>query len=389
MLRVDNRQPSSQLSLDYLSVTSPGGPTTTPTTNRQIYELDKKRRVSKLASANPKPPITPPNSPIERRGAPSKFSYPKVRSKDSKIANCGMKRYQPATWILEELEFLVSNFPLTRLQLDSPVIQHIRREIIYSTRSPCADPPLALQSIPHSRYSTRGRDLSFRTLSSRSLRHSSAEGFSNAELCGLCSSPSGSPRPIPSSMSTTLYALRTVFPHAASHTLDCVQATCFALIYISSVCFSHMVPSAASHVPNPTSMLVGTCCNVPNKAREMLGLKVRPEPSSSGTSWLRPQTPEYLDDDQSVGRLESLTRSLTELFRDLLAEIGGRRVGTGDDSLARAVQELIRLSESEGVGVGEQAEAGDGDGGEMGLSAGKEEKGYGDGCLHEWSPDVR
>ena len=263
-----------------------------------------------------------------------------------------MKQSQPATWILEELEFLVSNFPLTRLRLDSPVIQHIRREITYSTRSQCADPSVALQSIPHSRYSTRRRDLSFRRFSSRSLMHSSVEGFSNAELCGLCQSPSGPPRSILSSMSTTLYALRTVFPHAASHTLDCVQATYFALIYVSSVCISHMVPSAASHVPNTQPTLFDTYCTVSNKARETPGLKVQPEPSCSGTSWLRPQSPECLDDDRSVGRLESLTSSLTELFRDLLAEIGGRRLGTGDDTLARAVRELIRLSEGEGVGEG-------------------------------------
>ena len=84
----------------------------------------------------------------------------------------------------------------------------------------------------------------------------------------------------------------------------------------------------------------------------------------SGTSWLRPQTPEYLGLHISADKLESLTVSLNELFRKLLTEIDGRRLGTGDDALARAVHELIRLGENEGqkdeVGPGAGAGAGAG-----------------------------
>lgn len=334
------------------------------------------RRTSEAARANPRPPFTPPNSPVET-AASSEFYYPKAVPRDSRLASYRMKRYQPMAWILDELEFLVGNFPSTRLQLDSPVIQHIRREITNAARSSSADPQLSLHPIPRSRYSTRSRDTAFGSFSSHSLRHSSAEGFSSAEVCGMCPPLFGSPysiSPPPStpSMSTTLYALRTVFPHASSHTLKCVQATSFALAYVSSVCTSHVVPSFAPPV------LANTYCAVPPKAQEMLGLKVHPDPLRSGTSWLRSQTPECFDDERSAQRLESLTVSLNKLFRELLTEVGGRQLGTGDGPLARAVQEMIRLGE--GDGDGEEVREGD----RMCSCGGGQERGYGWECPHEW-----
>lgn len=94
--------------------------------------------------------------------------------------------------------------------------------------------------------------------------------------------------------------------------------------------------------------------------KEKLAQTVHSDPPRSGTSWLRPQTPECLHVEVSAERLESLTVSLNELFKKLLTEVDGSRLGARDDTLGRAVQELIRLGEIDGhrdeVGAGIGAE---------------------------------
>ena len=156
-------------------------------------------------------------------------------------------------------------------------------------------------------------------------------------------------------ISTTLYALRKVFPYARTHTLESVQATSFALAYVSSICIFHDVPLSAPSIP------ISSYCTVTPTKKEKLAQNVHSNPPRSGTSWLRPQTPECLHVEVSAERLESLTVSLNELFKKLLTEIGGSRLGAGDDTLARAVQELVKLGEIDGhrdeVGAGLGAEA--------------------------------
>ena len=104
-------------------------------------------------------------------------------------------------------------------------------------------------------------------------------------------------------------------------------------------------------------MLADACQAVPPKAQEMLGLKVHAESPRSETSWLRPKIPERFDDDQSAERLKVLTVNLNQQFRKLLTEIHGRRLQTGDETLVRAVQEIIRLGESGGGGGGVREKA--------------------------------
>lgn len=347
---IDSPRPSSQPKQDYHITTPPEALTATPKTSWRIDEPDETeeiKRITEVAKANPRPPITPPNSPVENRATSEKVAYLDLIPRDSIRAIYRVKRYQPVAWILDELEFMVGNFPSTMLQLDSPVIQHVRRELMTATRSSSAVPKPTLHSGPHSRYSTRHQDGACRSFSSHSLSHSCTEGFHGAEVCCLCPPSLGSPSSIPSftgtsPTSSTLYALRKVFPHAPSHTLDCIQATSFALAYVSSVCISHDVPLSVPPV------LVHSCCAGTSTTQEKLGPRVHSEPPHSGTTWLRPQTPECLDVEISAERLESLAVSLNELFRELLGEINGRRLGTGNDALARAVQELIRLGEKEG-----------------------------------------
>jgi hypothetical protein len=379
---VDGLCSSTHSKWDHQSVTPLEGPMIAPTTSRrhnQVHELKKMRRVSEVTKASFTAPITPPNSPIEWRGTTSRFSYPIFLHKDAGIVNHSKKRCQPVGWILDELEFLVANFPLTRLQLDSPVIQHIRRELIQST---LADPRGTLSSTPHSRYSTCSRESMFRPLSSHPVGKSGVEGSTAAQVCRLCIPRLCSSHFIHPPMIPILCALQTVFPHAASHTLDCVQATSYALSYVSSVSVAYMLPSSTAHASCSQPFLSGTCSTVPSKAQEMLGLKMCPEASRPGTSWLRPKTPECRDNDRSGERLESLSVSLNELFSDLLAEIGGKRLGTGDDALVRAVQEIVRLGEAEGlverfgVGIGEGCQIGS-------YGRSRVERSRGCGCPHE------
>lgn len=370
--------------MDFHPITPPEGPATTPKTSRRVYEAhetEEIKRIAKVAKANHRPPITPPNSPVESRVTSSKVTYLDSVPRDSRRASYSRKRFQPVAWILDDLEFVVGNFPLTRPQLDSPVIQHIRREFMNATRSSSAVPQSTVHSLPHSRYSTRHLDSAFGSFSAHSLSHSTGGGVPHTEIFGLCPPSFGSPNSIPSfmstpPMSTTLYALQNVFPHAPHHTLDCVQATFFALAYVSSICISHNVSLSA------TPVLSHSYCAATPTAQEKLGQRVYLDPPRSGTSWLRPQTPECLEAEISAQRLESLTVSLKKLFGELLTEIDdGRQLGAGDNALARAVQEMIRLCESEGdrEEVGVRAE-----GSRRGSCGGSLGRRYGWGYPHEW-----
>ena len=345
--------------------------------------------MAEIARAYPRPPITPPNSPVGRVAASSKVDYLEFVPNDLRRFTYSVQRYQPVAWILDELEFLVGNYPSTRLQLDSPVIQHIRRQIVTAVRSSAGGPQPTLHHLPHSRYSTRHRDSAFPSFWSHSLSHSCAEGFQGTEFCGLSPPSLSSPYCTPSftstpPLSTTLYALRKVFPHAPSHTLDCIQATSFALAYVSSVCSSYDISLSAPSVP------VNIYCDVRPTTQENLSQNVYSDASRSGTSWPWPQTPEYLNFGISADRLESLTVSLNDLFRKLLTEIDGRRLGTGDDALARAVHELIRLGENQGhmdeLGAGAGAGAEGRDGGRRGSCGGHLGRSYDLDMIspHDW-----
>lgn len=164
-------------------------------------------------------------------------------------------------------------------------------------------------------------------------------------------------------MNATLHTLRKVFPFARTHTLECLQATSFALAYVSSIYISHDVPLSAPSLP------ISNYCTVTPTKKEKVAQNVHSDPPRLGTSWLRPQTPECLDVEISAERLASLTVSLNELFRKLLSEIDGSRQGDRDDALARAVRELIRLGELEGKRDDVGAGAG------VGIGIGAERKG--------------
>lgn len=318
---MNSPQTSSPSERDDHPITPPAGRATTPNTSRRIsvpYETER--------TTSPGPPTTPPNSPVEGGAASPKVSSPSFEARDSRRASYSVKRSSQIGWILEELEFFVGYFPLTRPQLDSPAIQHIRREIFdrsHRTRSVSAGPQLTSHTLPHSRYSAFHRDPTFGSSFSDPLSDSSAEGFRGADGHGSYRPSFDSPYHInslvdPPPMSATLYALRNVFPDAPRNTLDSIQATSYALTYVSRLYIFHSYSAATTPVQEKPSLTADfhPCFDVVISAR----------------------------------RLECLKVGLYNVLSMLLIETDGPHPGKGarDHALARAVQEMIMLLGSEG-----------------------------------------
>ncbi|KAL8812159.1 MAG: hypothetical protein Q9223_000917 [Gallowayella weberi] len=238
------------------------------------------------------------------------------------------------SWILQELEVLLADFPTRALRLNSSVITRIRAA---TSDSSASDPSLrhGSSTAPHSRYSPY-RPLSSNPISPQSLAHSAF--------------PSRPPQADP-----TALALRSIFPQAPAHHLDSLQATYLALHYIASIPTSESAgPQLPDTAVSPTtsapqhSRSPSVVFNVPAKAIAMLGLEspVRsptPLPSSPATSWFRAPSPE-LDADMKT-RLENVELLLETSVRRILVEIEGRALGDGDDALVRAVGEVVKMGE--------------------------------------------
>ncbi|KAL8794771.1 MAG: hypothetical protein Q9195_002725 [Heterodermia aff. obscurata] len=251
-----------------------------------------------------------------------------------------------ALWVMGELEAAINNHPTARLYLDSPIVEHIRS--LCSVRSSqeiipertCKDKLTA----PHSRYSI------FRPLSSHPVAAQDAQSKSPTYCKDLHNGLSASP------CNATLSALRIIFPHAPGALLDSLQATYLALNYVSSL--PYPVPaapcvSASRFSPAPSGL---TFSSIPRKALATLGIQAPTTSPAAGTSWLRSETPdmngrEMKTEDSSVQqqnekeRMENLQVSLRISVRGLLGEIEGRRLGKRDESLVRAVGEVVRYGE--------------------------------------------
>ncbi|KAI4239677.1 MAG: hypothetical protein LQ349_000151 [Xanthoria aureola] len=242
-------------------------------------------------------------------------------------------------WILQELELLLADFPLTALRLQSPVIKRLRAQISGvsmadpSARNPCS-------TAPYSRYSPY-RPLASHPMSPQSLLHRDQ------------SSGATYPPPVAQADPTSI-ALRTIFPQARPHHLDSIQATYLALQFIvnlPSSGFAVASPSDATASPPTTSAKhsrsSSIASSIPRKARAMLGLDspVRsPSPvASPAVSWYRASSPE-LDLDVKA-RLENVELLLETSVRRLLVEIEGRPLRKTDDALIKAVGEVIKMGE--------------------------------------------
>ena len=291
-------------------------------------------------------PITPPNSRV-----PTPFdriTSLACRRKHSRAVQPTMTPLDPSTaWVLQELETLLADFPMTALRLNSPVVRMIR---LPSSHFHIAEKPARYRSCtaPHSWYSPYKQLMN--------------------QYVGEHNPPQGARAPPPSRASQNIHAdptalaLQTVFPNARPHHLDSLYATYLALHYIvtfppSEFTAASRSDSTASPYTTPTkhSRSSSIVSNVPPKARAMLGLEspIQPSPSvpSPARSWFRASTPE-LDPELNM-RLENIKLLLETSIRKILVEMEGRSIGKQDDALIRAVGEIIKMGEKRvGASIG-------------------------------------
>lgn len=313
--------------LDPAIVTPPETPATVGRVRKRTDKpLEPERRQQFTTSTRKKleRPITPPKSPA------SAFEVVRSLQPDD---SCELSPrsfqfgpQQPIDWVLDELECMIVGFPKTKLQLDSPVIQHLRLQNMgRSADDSRLSSRMSPSKAPHSRYSI------FKPLSSHPIpRQSMFPGLSPAPFDPLY--------PTPPSANPTLGALQSIFPNAASPALECLQATYLALNYISTM-RSAPIPKPRLRPTDPE-----TPCRRPGmlpKARAMLGILSNRSPKT----WRpQPQMPENWDDEPS-GRIGYLTLQLRNVIRHLLGDVGGRKMGAWDDAFSRAIGEMVRIGE--------------------------------------------
>ncbi|KAI4125312.1 MAG: hypothetical protein LQ338_004326 [Usnochroma carphineum] len=283
-------------------------------------------------------PMTPPNSRV-----PTPFhKIDKVTSSSCfrKHPRWGrpttMNQLDPSTaWILQELEVLLADFPMTALRRSSPVIQQIR---FLTSGRPVAEKSSAWHTssvAPHSRYSP------YRPVT-------------NFSVSAPSPSQASAPQPSRSRVERSAFALRIVFPSARPQHLDSLQATYLALHYVVNLpSLEFTTASASETAASPYTVSVkhsrssSVVSTVPPKARAMLGfespVQTPPSPPSPIKSWFRASTPE-LDPELKV-RLENVELLLEASIRKILIEIGGRPLGKQDDALVRAVGEVVKMGE--------------------------------------------
>ena len=316
-------------------------------------------------------PYTPPNSRISTPRAkstvrrtvtvPSTNSRPRDSASSTPFSGPCNDRID---LILGELEAAINNFPTARLYLDSPVVQYIcllSAAKPSSVQSPCY-PSTPLSAAPHSRYSI------FRPLSShpvttratpsyRGVQINSASSTSQARS-SRCSPYMSARSPFPDH-NPTLSALRIVFPQAPAALLDSLHATYLALNYISSLSLaSSNTCSKRPSTPSPKPS-VRSFSSIPPKALATLGIQTSMPSPAGTTSWLRSATPNDKQDMSNAStdtaklreRRENLQISLRILVRGLLGEIEGRRLAKRDESLVRAVGEVVRCGANVSAGL--------------------------------------
>ena len=349
------------LSLDGLPRCTERRPATPPETpqsaiglgigSRTLHTEASKHKVSSGRTAPLS--LTPPNSRLATPRTRSTVRRTSNFNSQASRAEAVSRALQPcspdkgaAVWVVGELEAAIHNHPTARLYLDSPIIEHIRSlcsvrlsQGIIQERT-CTGKLAA----PHSRYSI------FRPLSSHPVAAQDAQ-YKSLTCCedrftNLPASP----------CNATLSALRVVFPHAPGALLDSLQATYLALNYVTALPCpgpSASSVSASRSSPAPSGL---TFSSIPRKALATLGIQAPTGSPAAGTSWLRPETPDMkgremktedsgIQQQKEKERMENLQVSLRISVRGLLGEIEGRRLGKRDESLVRAVGEVVRCGE--------------------------------------------
>ena len=314
---------------------APPTPPETPTTVRRVRKMSDKplrpERAQQIAISTRNKfecPISPPNSPAsllqEARSLIPDDPH-ELSSHSSQVA-----QYEPIDWVLDDLEFMVAGFPEINLQLDSPVIQHLRLQ-----RPACSGADVEPKSrfspfkTPHSRYSI------FKSLSSHPVTPRGPQISGNIIYHGQSPTSLNMLYPTTSVANPTLGALRNIFPKAPSPVLECLQATYLALHYISLM---HSDLASKPHLRSTELDTPYGLSNIPPKARAMLGILPNPSPKAPR---LQPRTP----DQRDHRRIRYLLVKLRDVIRQMLGHVGGRKLGIWDDAFLRAVGEMVRMGE--------------------------------------------
>ncbi|KAL8952202.1 MAG: hypothetical protein Q9222_001857 [Ikaeria aurantiellina] len=283
-------------------------------------------------------PITPPSSRI-----PTPFEdifSPAGRRKRSPWPSPTMTHLDSlSTWILQELELAMTDFPATSLRLRSPVIQRIRSANPGSLASGTSTRDRSATG-PHSRYSP------YNPLPGHLAKPQCSSDEDRApHLHGNYHIPE---------LDVTAIALRSVFPDARRPQLDSLQATYLALQYVlilpssglaaASATDTATLPSTSRAKHSRSSSIVST---VPAKARAMLGLEAPARSpvlfSPPVSSWFRASSPEL--DPETKSRLENVKLLLETSVRKILVEVQGKPLVKEDEALVRAVGQIVKLGE--------------------------------------------
>lgn len=306
--------------------TPPNSRVSTPRTRSTV------RRITSLPSTGPRlrpsPPSNPPLDPCSDR----------------------------VDLIMGELEATVNNYPTARLYLDSPVVQYIRL-LRSSDSGSLRSPSTPRSTAPHSRYSV------FKPLSSHPVTPQSTRSYGGVQsrdsapevgVSSMKPSPKVLAQSPPLESKPTMSALRIIFPQAPAALLDSLHATYLALNYISSLPITSPI-TPSEHPSTPSSKpSIRSLSSIPPKALATLGIQT-PHLSAKRTSWLRSTPPSVEEEDTSsaneiigalVDRRQNMQISLRILVRGLLGEIEGRRLTKRDESLVRAVGEVVRCGEA-------------------------------------------
>lgn len=318
----------------------PVTPPETPATDQKVRngignvpEQERTHRIKGNPSDKIKLCVTPPNTPFS--------SHCILECKGSDVSHGSSRssirtslRQQPLDWILDELEFTITNFPRLRLQLNSPVIQHLRLPdvdyFIEKWRERYASSP---SKLPHSRYSI------FKSLSSHPATPQSAQIPRDLQNYNLAAFDSLHPDPL---TDPTVCALQTIFPNAELPALECLQATYLALNYLLLTQPPYFTrPSFLPSSPGEGYPL--SLSTVPPKAREMLDIQP-PTSISQPKTWFYPQTLESGDDGLRK-RIDDLVARLRNMVGDLLGEFRKKKLGIYDNAFLTAVGEVIKMGE--------------------------------------------
>lgn len=299
-------------------------------------------------------PLTPFNSPVQKPRI-IRIASPKIPRKSPASLPQAISRQIFTAWTLDELEFSISSFPDVMLQLDSPVIQHLRLDFFNCLLRPVLKNPKSPSvRAPHSQFSTLSRHSIFRPLSSHPTRLCSHQSLESIKPNSKSKHHIDHVSHHTFSANPTLHALQNIFPNASIPTLDSLQATYLAHYYLSTApLFTQAKPhsSALTAVPNPFISLL----DIPPKARETLGMPTSTSNPPHRASWFKPESL-VIGDDALHLRIEPLVEGLKRMVRDLLGILEGRRLGKKDEVLVRAVGEVIRLGEVEGQAANDGVE---------------------------------